>query len=45
MSNIAQELASSETSVIGGGEDTFERAVFARTINDVGHQGKAGRAP
>lgn len=45
MSNITRELARSETAVFGGGEGTFERAASAWTINDVGHQGQAGRAP
>ena len=46
-SNIRRhtELTSSETAVFGGAGHTFERAVFAWTVNDVGHQGKADQAP
>ena len=39
------ELTSSETAVFGGVGHAFERAVFAWTVDDVGHQGKADQAP
>lgn len=39
------ELTSSETPVFGEVGHTFERAVFACTVNDVRHQGKADQAP
>lgn len=45
MLNTKQKLASSETSVVGRGEDTIEWAVFASKISYGGHEGKAGPDP